>query len=245
MRFRAHIANRSAALRERGEIRGRDVVHADEIARLPAVAENRERFSLGEKFRKNINDAAFTVCALARAVDIAVAKDGVIETVEIFVQLQIFFRHHFRETVERGRRGRFRFRKRERRIIAVHGGRGGENDFFYARFARRFEDGEESHDVFVGVEMRIVDGNGHHRLRRFVVHGVEPMRFENFLDILFLPNVDFDEFGGRMDKFRRAGGQVIQNRDAVPVFDEEIDDVRSDETGAARDTNIHMVSFRG
>ena len=66
-----------------------DVASVDEVARLLAVAVNRECFALGEALREDADDAALAAIALALAVDIGEAQDDEVEAKRLLVEAQV------------------------------------------------------------------------------------------------------------------------------------------------------------
>ncbi len=77
-RFRAHVAGGFIAMGECSHIGADHIVDIDEIPRLSAVAKDSERFVFRKQLGEDIDDAAFTVSALTRAVNVAVTKNGVV-----------------------------------------------------------------------------------------------------------------------------------------------------------------------
>ena len=66
-----------------------DVAGVDEVARLLAVAVDRERFALGEALGEDADDAALATIALALAVDIGEAQDDEVEAERLLVEPQV------------------------------------------------------------------------------------------------------------------------------------------------------------
>ena len=66
-----------------------DVAGVDEVARLLAVALDRELLALGEALRENADDAALAAIALALAVDIGEAQDDEVEAKRLLVEAQV------------------------------------------------------------------------------------------------------------------------------------------------------------
>ena len=74
---------------ERGVDARGDVASVDEVARLLAVALDRERLALGEALREDADDAALAAIALALAVDIGEAQDDEVEAKRLLVEAQV------------------------------------------------------------------------------------------------------------------------------------------------------------
>ena len=83
-----------------GHIGPGHVLDVDEITGLFAIAENRQIFPAGQGPGKEADDAAFPAVSLAFTVYIGVAQDGIGKTEQVAIELDIFFRRHFRQAVE-------------------------------------------------------------------------------------------------------------------------------------------------
>ena len=81
-------------IKRRVDTRG-NVASVDEIARLLAIAVNRQAFALSQTFGENADDAAFAAISLTLTVDIGKTQNDKVEAKRLLIQAQIMFDRDF------------------------------------------------------------------------------------------------------------------------------------------------------
>ena len=193
----------------------------NKIPGLPAVSENGNRFVFCERFGKNINDTAFAISTLPGAVHITVTEDGIGEFVNFMVKSEIFFRHPLCKSIKRTGSGNQIFCKRERGIISINRGGGREDNFLHICFACGFQYTEHTADVYIRVQIGIINRSGNHGLRCFVIDNVE-MSFFKDIRQFFIPDIHFEKFRFFGKKIFCSARKIIYDCDFMSGSEERI-----------------------
>ena len=128
---------------------------------------------------------------------------------------------------------------------AVDGGRGGEDHLLDASRLHGQQHVGQAADVLLVVPGGTLDGLAHLLAGGEVDDGGDTARGHDLgkgLGGLAAGNVELDE-GGSLDSLRRPIGQVIDDDDLLPAFEEKSDYVRADVAGASSNENAHAPSL--
>src|ERR1035437_3533641 len=160
----------------RGEdVRSGDVRHEHVIARLLAIAVDRERAAVEESLAEDRDDAGLPAWVLSRTVDVRVAQRDGIEAVGASVVGEVVLDAEFRYAVRRlGILGRFLRARRSARVTVDGAARRREDHARAMRcVAGGLEEIDRSDDVARRVRARIRDADANVHLRREHEHRVE------------------------------------------------------------------------
>src|SRR5579862_6220018 len=245
LRSRSDYVRLARAGFERCQIRGSHILDEDVIARLVAVPIDAHRHAGEELSDENRDDAGFTVGVLARSVDVAVAQRGEIEVASFPKEAKIVLADHLRYTVRRA--GILRRRLIDREVLRrpVDGPARCEDKLLRAGSRRMIENVEQSHDVYLCVVDWIARRNRHGVLRGVMVHDLGLEVGKNSAN-RFVPDVHMNQRNAVAHVRAPAAAVLPEGIDHEHVVTGRgicLDDVRSDEAGAAGDDNSQIAAF--
>src|SRR5437867_1742267 len=223
----ADVVGAAVAFLEGGDVGGRDVAHVQHVARLVAIAVDRDQLVLDHPAGEDRDHAAL-LCGevLASAVDVGVAQgresqaEGTLEHGEVLLE---------------GELARAVGRKRADRVVLVGGHHvrlavqrsagGTEDDLAHAVVHRRAQDVEPAHDVHVRVVSGIRDRLRDLGLRRVVVDDLGPEGRHRPLHLVQIAHVGPEETRVGRHVLLAASAEVVEHRHLVPGGDIGVDDM--------------------
>ena len=242
LRLRAEVVGRVDMLRrQRVDDAARDIPRVDEVARLSAIAEDRQPLAARDALRKDADDAALPLVALPLAVDISKAQHDVVEAVELLVERQIMLHRDLRQAVERQRRQRQILRDRQHilRHIAIRRRRRRKDHALHAARARRLEHIDRAEHILTRIEMRVADRRIDHRLASQMHDRIEMPR-RDARPRLRCPVIELPEREPlRRQMLPHPRRQIVQHRDPMPERQQQTNQVRPNESRTTSDQDLH------
>jgi hypothetical protein len=230
----------------RAQVRVDDVVDVDVVACLLAVSEDRGPAAVQHLAAEDRDHAGLAERVLPRAVDVAVAERDGRESVETGEDLAVLLGAELGETVRRLRRDPVVLGRRHRLQLAVDGAAcGGVDEAPHPVRLRRAQHVGGALDVDAGVGRRVGHRLAHVDLGGEVEDHLGPEARDDVVHGLRLSDVDVGERGAVRDRLLEvlalAGREIVDHGDLVTAREKRVDEIRSDEAGAAGNECIHAA----
>ena len=129
--------------------------------------------------------------------------------------------------------------RRVLRLAVRRAAAGGEDELLHPLVDHRLKQSQRRHDVQFRVRGRIGDGDAHVDLRRVMIDEIEAASAQ-FVDRGRIAQIGDDQLCLLVHVLQLAAAQVIDDDHLVTARDVSVDDVRSDESGTARDQHFHF-----
>ena len=215
-----------------------DILHVDEIARLLPVAEDADRFAahgLLDEDRDGGGVGGLRV--LAGTEDIEETERGGRQAVFASEQLEVVLPVQFRHRVRRLRFGEHRLDLRDRRVVAIDGGGGSQDDLADLRGGGGFEHVEGAGGVQLDALARPEHGFRDRDHGGQVEHLVDPA--QGLVELGTVEDRAFDQAVLKADEVAAMTAAEVVEDDDLGAALEMLDDVGADEAGAAGDEDAH------
>ena len=217
-----------------------DVFNIYIVSGLISIAEYLYLFAIKNTGAEDRDDACFAMGVLSGSEDVAVAQCCVRYFIESMIPFEVLLADGLRQAVRALGAHGVGFCGWEGVLFAVHGpARRGEEDMLQgAGGAPSLHDIEQAHNVDVGVE-----GRQRHALANIHLGGVQTQHLgckgSDRGGGHGAAHVGDDEAGARVDLGAKPRREVVDDDDVIAVSDEAVDEVGTNEAGAAGDKNSH------
>ena len=234
---------REAARRRGKDVRRRDVLHENEIARLPAVSEDRQRLAgecLADEDRHRRRVGAVRI--LARAKDVEEAQRDGLDPPGLGELAAVKFAVEFRDRIRAARLGQHAFVLRHGGIVPVNRGGRAEAELAHAGGRGFLQHVEQTDDVQGHALVRPRNRFGHAHQRRQMKDTVNAANRRPHR--VAIENRPLDEARPRAGEiFTSPGAEIVEHAHLGPAA-QLCGEVTADETRAAGDENFHAHAAR-
>ena len=226
---------------EGGEVRGGGVADIEHVARLLAVSVDGHGLAGDHPAGEDRDHAALLALeVLARAVDVRVTQHRVLEPESALEGAEVLLEAELAGAVRRQRPHRMVLVARHNVRLAVERAAGGDEDeLAHAVVDRGFQQVYPSYEVHLRVKRRVGDRLRHLGLRGVVVDDLGLEGRHDRSDLGRIAQIESVHLRVTIEVVLVPGGEVVDYGDLVPGREVSIDDVRSDETCASGDENLH------
>ena len=235
-------AARRVIARQQQQVGTRAVGHVDVIAHLLAIPVDRHRLALQHLPGENGHHPRLALGILARAVDVGIADDRIIQPVDGLEHVQIQLQRIFAGPVRAERAHRVVFIAGQVDRLAVDRAAAGDmHELAHAKLHAQLEQANARHDVDIRVEKRVSHRLAHVHLRGVMIHRLGPLGLEDLAQ-LGAADIQLVEFGFGVQVRTAAGREVIHHHHFMARLDQQVNHVRTNKTGPTRNKYLHSLA---